>query len=130
MQNKSKVHEQLQTKNISKLSHETADHSRSKQMYISTTYDAYIAILDYKFIKHLCPILQGTFFFFFWFFLVQNTFKKKKKKTLCHSLNLNYSNFLIPTAICKKKKKKRNFQRQDSMQGILILKCWSKKTWL
>lgn len=76
-------------------------------MYISTIYDAYIAILDYKFIKHLCPILQGTFlFFFFWFFLVQNTLKKKKK-TLCHSLNLNYSNFCIPTAVCKKKTKKK-----------------------
>lgn len=38
------------------------DHSRRKQMYISAIYDAYIAILDYKSIKHLCPILQDIFF--------------------------------------------------------------------
>ena len=107
---------------------ELVDHSWRKQMYISTIYDAYIAILDYKFIKHLCPIHQGTFFFF-WFFLVQNTFKKKK--TIMPSFKF-YSNFCISTAKCKKekKKRKRNFQSQDSMQDILILKCWFKKMWL
>ena len=83
---------------------ELVDHSWRKQMYISTIYDAYIAILDYKFIKHLCPILQGTFFFFFWFFLVQNTFKKKK--TIMPSFKF-YSNFCISTAKCKKEKKKK-----------------------
>ena len=81
---------------------------------------------------NICVQFFKVHSFFFWFFLVQNTFKKKKKKPLCHHLNFNHSNFCISTAKCKmgKKKRKRNFQSQDSMQDILILKRWFKKMWL
>ena len=39
------------------------DYRRRKHMYISATYDAYIATVHYKSIKHLSPsFMQGIFF--------------------------------------------------------------------
>ena len=99
-------------------------------MYISTIYDAYIAILDYKFIKHLCPILQGTFFFFFGSFLFKILLKRKTP--LCHRLNfiLIFASLLLNVKRKKKKEKKlpksgfyaRHFNSKMLVQENVALK--------